>query len=66
MSGFSASDAALEGFQVIRTRWRLVVGWCLFSVLSFVALLIFSFLGIMAVAVTASTAEEANMAGGAV
>ena len=40
MSGFSASDAALEGFQVLRKQWRIVLGWCLFSVLAFVITLL--------------------------
>ncbi|MBS0363047.1 MAG: hypothetical protein JSR98_16845 [Proteobacteria bacterium] len=66
MSAFSASDAALEGFQVIRSRWRLVLGWCLFSVVSFAALLLMAFLGIIAVAVAATTPDEANMMGGIV
>ncbi|HEY3950607.1 hypothetical protein [Phenylobacterium sp.] len=66
MRAFSASDAALEGFQVIRGRWRLVLGWCLFSLLSFVALLMIAFLGIVAVAVAASTQDEANLMGGLV
>lgn len=66
MASFSASDAALEGFQVIRSRWRLVLGWCLFSVVGFVVLLMLAFLGIVAVAVASTTQEEANMLGGAV
>lgn len=52
MAGFSASDAALEGFQVIHRRWQLVLGWCLFSVVSFVALLALTVLGAFAVAAT--------------
>jgi hypothetical protein len=64
MAGFSASDAALEGFQVIRSRWKLVLGWCLFSVVSFVALLIVAFLAIFAVSITATSQDEASMAGG--
>jgi len=38
MTAFSASDAALEGFQVLRRHWRVVLGWCLFAVLAFVGL----------------------------
>ena len=37
MTAFSASDAALEGFQVIRRHWRVVVGWAGFNVLGLVA-----------------------------
>lgn len=66
MSGFSASDAALEGFQVIRARWRLVAGWCLFSIVGFVALLVLAFLAIIGVTLFARTAEDANMLGGVV
>jgi hypothetical protein len=37
MAVFSASDAALEGFQVIRRHWRLIVGWAVFNLLGLVA-----------------------------
>ncbi|MGZ3404707.1 MAG: hypothetical protein ACXU8P_14385 [Phenylobacterium sp.] len=37
MAQFSASDAALEGFQVIRRHWRLIVGWAGFNLLGLVA-----------------------------
>jgi hypothetical protein len=40
MIGFSASDAALEGFQVLRTHWRVIVGWALFNLLALVALIV--------------------------
>ena len=40
MTGFSASDAALEGFQVIRAQWRLVVGWVGFNLLAVLAMVI--------------------------
>jgi len=66
MSGFSASDAALEGFQVIRARWRVVAGWCLFSVLGFVALLILAFLAIAAATLGAATQAQAGRIGGLV
>lgn len=66
MSAFSASDAALEGFQVIRTRWRLVAGWCLFSVVGFVGLVVLAFLAIIGTTLVARTADQANMLGGLV
>ncbi len=47
MSGFSASDAALEGFQVIRRHWRLVVGWAGFNVMALVAMVVVAFIGII-------------------
>jgi hypothetical protein len=37
---FSASDAALEGFQVLRRHWRVVVGWAVFNLLALLALVI--------------------------
>ncbi len=40
MGGFSASDAALEGFQVLRTHWRVVVGWAVFNLLALVAMVV--------------------------
>lgn len=38
MIRFSASDAALEGFQMLRTHWRVVVGWGVFNLLALVAM----------------------------
>lgn len=64
MSGFSASDAAIEGFQVIRAHWRAVLGWCLFSVLGFVALLLLAFVGIAAATLMATSRAEAGVFGG--
>ncbi|THD59413.1 hypothetical protein [Phenylobacterium sp.] len=63
MGAFSASDAALEGFQVVRTRWRLVLGWCLFSVVSFVALVILAVIGIVIAALAARSQDQANLMG---
>jgi hypothetical protein len=37
MNRFSASDAALEGFQMLCTHWRVVVGWGMFNLLALVA-----------------------------
>ena len=37
MTAFSASDAALEGFQVLKRHWRVAVGWALFYVVAAVA-----------------------------
>lgn len=37
MTPFSASDAALEGFQVIRRDWRVIVGWAGFNLVALVA-----------------------------
>lgn len=40
MIRFSASDAALEGFQMLRTHWRVVAGWALFNLLALVAMIV--------------------------
>jgi hypothetical protein len=37
---FSASDAALEGFGLIRRRWRVLLGWAGFNLLSLVMLVV--------------------------
>jgi len=66
MTSFSASDAALEGFQVIRSRWRVVLGWCLFSLLSFVGLVVVAFIAILAATLAVKTPGQAGAAGGAV
>jgi hypothetical protein len=66
MKKFSASDAALEGFQVIRARWRVVLGWCLFSLLSFVALLVVAFFAIAAATLAVASKDQANAVGAVV
>jgi hypothetical protein len=40
MTAFSASDAALEGFQVLKRHWRVAVGWALFYVVAAVAVVV--------------------------
>jgi len=40
MTAFSASDAALEGFQVLKAHWRVAVGWALFYVVASVAVVV--------------------------
>ena len=42
MTSFSASDAALEGFQLIRRRWRVVLGWAGFNLIALVMLVVLS------------------------
>ena len=52
MSDFSASDAALEGFQVIRAQWRVVLGWAGFNLLAMVAVVVtFVVVGVTTVSV---------------
>jgi hypothetical protein len=49
---FSASDAALEGFQVIRNHWRVVLGWAGFNLLAiFAVVIVFILVGVTAVTV---------------
>lgn len=64
MAAFSASDAALEGFQVLRRHWRVAVGWCLFSVVAFIALVVAAFLAILVATLAVSSRDAANNAGG--
>jgi hypothetical protein len=66
MTDFSASDAALEGFQVLRKDWRIVIGWCLFSVIAFVALLVVAFIAITFSTVAASSRDQATAVGGVI
>ena len=63
MSSFSASDAALEGFQVIRTQWRVALGWCLFSIVGFVGLVILAFFAILAASFAVTSRDQAGTAG---
>jgi hypothetical protein len=65
MNGFSASDAALEGFQVLRSHWRVVVGWCVFTVLGFVGLVVAAFIAIALVTIGATSPDQAGTLGGA-
>lgn len=38
MDRFSPSDAALEGFQVLKGHWRVVIGWAAFNIIALVLL----------------------------
>jgi hypothetical protein len=68
MTPFSASDAALAGFQVIRHKWRLVAGWALFNLLALIAATVIAGLLIgVAVAIgAAGSREAAGTIGGAI
>src|SRR5947209_14483832 len=63
MSRFSASDAALDGFQVIRSHWRVALGWCLFSIVGFVGLVVVAFFVILAASFVVTSREQAGTAG---
>ncbi len=59
MTPFSASDAALEGFQVIRRHWRVIVGWAGFNVLGLVAAAaVFIIAGVFYAATVGGDAEQ--------
>ena len=65
MSRFSASDAALEGFQVLRTHWRVMVGWGVFNLLALIAMIVITV--ILGVGIgLASGVEEASGAAGVI
>jgi hypothetical protein len=52
MTLFSASDAALEGFHLIRRRWRVVLGWAGFNLLALIMIIVLSaILSVVAAAV---------------
>lgn len=42
MTPFSASDAALEGFHLIRRCWRVVLGWAGFNLLALIMVVVVS------------------------
>ena len=65
MNGFSASDAALEGFQVLRSHWRVVVGWAVFNLLALVAMIVITVIISVGVGV-ATGADQASGAAAAI
>jgi hypothetical protein len=65
MSRFSASDAALEGFQVLRTHWRVMVGWAVFNLLALIAMIVVTVIIGVGVGL-AGGVEQASGAAGAV
>lgn len=66
MAGFSASDAAVEGFQVLARNWRVAVGWCLFCVVGFAALVAFAFVAILVTSLAIAATDLATTAGGVI
>ena len=63
MTPFSASDAALEGFNLIRRRWRVVLGWAAFNLL---ALVMVAVLTAILTLVAQATGGQAEVAAGLV
>jgi hypothetical protein len=65
MTPFSASDAALEGFQFIRQRWRVVLGWAGFNLLTLVMLVVLSIvLSLATEAASGAGREPVEIVGG--
>jgi hypothetical protein len=63
MSGFSPSDAALEGFQVLRQHWRVVAGWALFNLVALVALVVVTVIVALGIGVASAEGEASSTAG---
>lgn len=51
MPPFSASDAALEGFNVIRRHWRVVAGWAGFNLLALIMMVVLTVVLLLALTV---------------
>src|SRR5688572_13661671 len=67
MTPFSASDAALEGFQLIRRRWRVVLGWAGFNLLALIMLIVVTaVLSFVAASMGAASAPAVALGGLAV
>lgn len=65
VSTFAVSDAALEGFRVVKDHWRLVVGWGLFNLLALVGGCILLVILLFAVVPFVSSRDAAGSAGAA-
>ena len=63
MSAFSASDAALEGFQMLRTHWRVVVGWAVCNVLALVAMIVITVILGVGIGLAAGIDQASGAAG---
>jgi hypothetical protein len=67
MTPFSASDAALEGFNLIRRRWRVVLGWAGFNLLTLVMLVVLTvMLSLVASALSSGAREPVEIVAGLV
>jgi hypothetical protein len=63
MIRFSASDAALEGFQMLRTQWRVIVGWALFHLLALVAMIVVTVIVGVGIGLAAGVDQGSGAAG---
>jgi hypothetical protein len=66
MGAFSASDAAVEGFEVLRRHWRAAIGWAGFHLVALVALCILLFILLLGVVPFAGSREAAGTLGAAI
>ena len=67
MTPFSASDAALEGFNLIRRQWRIVLGWAGFNLVALVLLVVVTaVMGVVAAAVGGGAKESVTAVAGGV
>jgi len=66
MSSLSPSDAALEGFQVLKGHWRAVVGWAGFQIVAMVALLVVFFVLLLGVVPFTGSRDAASALGGSI
>lgn len=72
MTRFSASDAALEGVNVIRRHWRVVAGWAGFNLLALVMMVVLTVMVLLVLTVaggggaTASPSATSGVIGGLV
>jgi hypothetical protein len=67
MTPFSASDAALEGFNLIRRRWRIVLGWAGFNLLALIMVVVLSaVMSVVAAAIGGAGKTSALTLGGLV
>lgn len=65
MTPFSASDAALEGFNLIRRRWRIVLGWAGFNLIALIMVVVLSaVMSVVAAAVGGAERTSAMALGG--
>jgi hypothetical protein len=60
-AAFSPSDAALEGFRLLRRRWRAAAGWSLFNLVALVALLVLLVVVVIGVVPFAGSREAAGV-----
>jgi len=63
MIRFSASDAALEGFQMLRTHWRVIAGWALFHLLALVAMIVVTVIVGVGIGLAAGVDQGSGAAG---